>query len=135
LLIVSPGWASAIGCLLTAVLLSGGCGVRGAAAVTPVAPTASVEVTLTEFKFTPNPIEALVGATTFRLTNEGQAGHDFTIVSTDGHHRLAHSGLIAPGMGATLTTTLRVGTYPVICTQPGHQEAGMEAVLQVLPAK
>ena len=135
MLIVSPGWASAIGCSLTAVLLSCGCGGRGAAAVTPVAQTASVEVVaLTEFKFTPNPIEAHVGATTFRLTNEGQAGHDFTIVSTDGHHRLAHSGLIAPGMGATLTTTLRVGTYPVICTQPGHQEAGMEAVLQVLPA-
>ena len=94
-----------------------------------------MEVALTEFTFTPNPIEAHAGATTFRLTNDGQAGHDFTILSADGHHRLAQSPLIAPGSSATLTTTLRLGTYPVICTQPGHQEAGMEAVLQVSPAK
>ena len=135
MLIRPPGWASAIGCSLTAAFLAGSCGTPRVAAGTPLAPTASVEVALTEYRFTPNPIEARAGATTFRLTNEGQAGHDFTILSADGHHRLAQSALIAPGTSATLATTLQVGTYPVICTQPGHQESGMEAVLQVSPAR
>jgi uncharacterized cupredoxin-like copper-binding protein len=94
-----------------------------------------VDVALNEYRFTPNPIEAPPGTTTFRLTNEGQAGHDFTVLSADGHHRLAQSGLIGPGTSATLRTTLQVGTFRVICTQPGHQEAGMEAVLHVSPTR
>jgi uncharacterized cupredoxin-like copper-binding protein len=135
LLILSSRWASAIGCSLTAVLLASGCGGSDAGAGRSPAPSESVEVALTEFRFTPNPIEANAGATTFRLTNEGRTGHDFTILSADGHHRLAQSALIAPGASATLMATLRAGTYQVICTQPGHQEAGMEAVLHVSAVK
>jgi uncharacterized cupredoxin-like copper-binding protein len=90
-------------------------------------------VTLTEYGFTPDPIEAHAGATIFRLSNQGQTGHDFTILSADGHHRLAQSAPIAPGSSRLLTARLPAGTYDVICTQPGHQEAGMEAVLHVSP--
>ena len=126
-----PRWASAIGCSLTAALVVGGCGESSAGARRPPAPSASVEVALTEYRFAPNPIDAPAGRTTFRLTNDGRTGHDFTIISGDGHRRLARSPLIGPGNAATLTVDLRAGTYEVICTQPGHQEAGMEAVLQV----
>jgi uncharacterized cupredoxin-like copper-binding protein len=135
LLIRAPRWASAIGCSLTAAFLAGGCGASDATAARTPAPAEAVGVVLTEYQFTPNPIEARAGVTTFRLMNEGRTAHDFTILSADGHHRLAQSALIAPGTSASLTTRLQVGSYPVICTQPGHQEAGMEAVLRVAPAR
>jgi len=90
-----------------------------------------VEVALTEFRFTPDPIQTPAGRMTLHLMNDGRAGHDFTILSADGHHRLARSSLIAPGATAALMVTLPAGTYEVICTQPGHQEAGMQAVLDV----
>jgi uncharacterized cupredoxin-like copper-binding protein len=90
-----------------------------------------VEVTLTEFQFTPNPIEAPAGRTTFHLTNTGRTGHDFAILSADGRTRLAQSSFIAPGTTAALVVVLASGTYEVVCTQPGHQEAGMQAALDV----
>jgi uncharacterized cupredoxin-like copper-binding protein len=113
------------------VLVVAGCGGSSGGASQPLARSASVEVALTEFQFTPDPIQAPTGRTTFHLTNDGRAGHDFTILSADGHRRLAQSSLIAPGATATLEVTLPAGTYEVICTQPGHQEAGMQAVLDV----
>ena len=90
-----------------------------------------VEVSLSEFRFTPGRIEAPAGRTDFHLTNEGRTGHDFAVLSADGHRRLAQSPLIGPGSITTLTITLAAGTYEVTCTQPGHQEAGMQAVLLV----
>jgi len=90
-----------------------------------------VEVSLSEFRFTPDRIEAPAGRTDFHLTNEGRIGHDFAVLSADGHRRLAQSPLIGPGSITTLAITLAAGTYEVICTQPGHQEAGMQAVLLV----
>jgi uncharacterized cupredoxin-like copper-binding protein len=131
LLTIPPGWASAIGCSLTAALLLAGCGGSSAGARRPPTQSASVEIALTEFRFTPDPIEATAGRTTFHLTNDGRAGHDFTILSADGHHRLAQSSLIASGATAALVVTLPAGTYEVICTRPGHQEAGMQAALDV----
>jgi uncharacterized cupredoxin-like copper-binding protein len=129
LLTIPPRWAGAIGCPLTIALLAAGCG--GQAASTSAPPPQAVDVSLTEFRFTPDPIEAPSGRTTFHLANAGRTGHDFTILSADGHRRLAQSPLIGPGSDATLAIILQAGTYRVICTQPGHQEAGMEAVLEV----
>ena len=129
MLTIPPRWAGAIGYPLAVALLVAGCGGPAVSVSTP--PEQRIEVTLTEFRFAPSPIEAPSGRTTFLLRNAGRTGHDFTILSGDGRRRLVQSALIPPSTDAMLVISLVAGTYVVVCTQPGHQEAGMEAVLEV----
>ncbi|HEX6547901.1 MAG TPA: cupredoxin domain-containing protein [Candidatus Dormibacteraeota bacterium] len=95
-------------------------------------PPGSIKVTLSDFAFAPNQIQAKSGSNTFYLVNEGHTSHDFTIVKTDGSGGwVAQSELIQPGSSSTLTVKLDSGNYPVICSQPGHADAGMKATLTV----
>jgi nitrite reductase (NO-forming) len=95
------------------------------------APARQVDVTMTEFRFSPGPIHAIPGPAVLRVTNAGRVGHDLTVLTPDGSRRLGHTPLVAPGGTATLRLDLSPGTYQVICTQPGHQESGMETRLEV----
>ncbi|MFE5318205.1 cupredoxin domain-containing protein [Paenibacillus sp. NPDC056579] len=64
----------------------------------------------------------------FRITldNTGQVEHDFEIVGTNIH---IHA---APSNKSTMIISLdKAGYYQVICTLPGHKEAGMSASIQV----
>jgi uncharacterized cupredoxin-like copper-binding protein len=111
---------------LAAPLLFAGCG--GAAGP----PAGSIKVTMTDFRFSPDQIAAKSGSTTFYIVNEGHSSHDFTILQADGSGgHVAQSELIQPGGSATLTVKLAPGQYPVICSQPGHAQAGMEARISV----
>ncbi|HEY0828987.1 MAG TPA: cupredoxin domain-containing protein, partial [Bacilli bacterium] len=61
------------------------------------------------------------------LDNAGDVEHDFEIVGTDIH---VHAG---PGLKSVTTATIeKAGTYKAICTLPGHKEAGMISVVQVV---
>ncbi|HLQ62264.1 MAG TPA: plastocyanin/azurin family copper-binding protein [Candidatus Acidoferrales bacterium] len=88
-------------------------------------------VTMTEFQFHPDPIQSAPGRATFAVTNVGTVAHDFTLLTAGGHARIAHTAPVAPGATVRVTLTLAAGSYPVVCTQPGHQEAGMESRLEV----
>ncbi|HYX76975.1 MAG TPA: PQQ-binding-like beta-propeller repeat protein [Gaiellaceae bacterium] len=64
------------------------------------------------------------GPVTFVFQNIGHVAHDFSIAGKT-------TPLIQPGQTATLTVTLKKGSFPYLCTVPGHAEAGMKGVFTV----
>lgn len=87
-------------------------------------------VKATEFSFTPTAIRVVVGQKIrITLDNTGQEEHDFEIVGTNVH---IHA---APGQKSSMVVSLdKAGYYQVICTLPGHEEAGMTATIHVANA-
>ena len=65
------------------------------------------------------------GKVTFVFKNIGQVLHDFTINGKS-------TPMIQPGQTARLVVTFtKAGTYPYLCTVPGHAEAGMKGTFTV----
>jgi uncharacterized cupredoxin-like copper-binding protein len=78
------------------------------------------------FAFTLSKKSVSKGIVTFKVTNKG-AGlpHDFKISGRK-------TKMLQPGKSDTLRVTfLKTGTYPYVCTVPGHAAAGMKGVLTV----
>jgi uncharacterized cupredoxin-like copper-binding protein len=69
------------------------------------------------------------GKIKFVVHNYGQDDHDL-VVRRHGV-QYAATGRIASGGDATLTVTLKRGTYNVYCSLPGHRQAGMWVKLRV----
>jgi len=86
----------------------------------------SVQVKGGEFFFRLSTRSALKpGTMTFVFTNTGHVLHDFKINGKQ-------TPLIQPGKTAELVVTFKNrGTYPYLCTVPGHAEAGMKGVFTV----
>jgi len=86
----------------------------------------SVQVKGGEFFFRLSTRSALKpGTMTFVFTNTGHVLHDFKINGKQ-------TPLIQPGKTAELVVTFKnKGTYPYLCTVPGHAEAGMKGVFTV----
>jgi uncharacterized cupredoxin-like copper-binding protein len=65
------------------------------------------------------------GKVTFFFKNIGHVRHDFKINGKK-------TRLIQPGKTAKLVVTFKKkGTYPYLCTVPGHAEAGMKGAFKV----
>jgi len=65
------------------------------------------------------------GKVTFSFKNIGHVLHDFKINGKK-------TPLIQPGKTAKLVVSFKKkGTYPYLCTVPGHAEAGMKGVFKV----
>jgi uncharacterized cupredoxin-like copper-binding protein len=80
-------------------------------------------ISTVDFKFKGIPARVTAGKVTFRLTNHGEASHNFKIAGKV-------TKLLSPGASATLTVTLRKGhRYPYLCTVPGHSTLGMKGSL------
>jgi uncharacterized cupredoxin-like copper-binding protein len=93
----------------------------------PAKPQASkVAVSETEFKITLASTTFKAGQITFEAKNVGKIPHDLAIKQTG-----AKTKLIQPGASATLTVTLKPGTYELYCTVPGHEAAGMRLNITV----
>lgn len=93
----------------------------------PVAGAPTIEVEATEFAFQPDRL-VIDAAETINLTlvNRGGLVHDLSIPELDVH-------LVATP-GETTTTGLEVseaGEYRMVCTVPGHAEAGMIGLIVV----
>jgi uncharacterized cupredoxin-like copper-binding protein len=91
--------------------------------------TAATTVTVTlgkpsEFKITLSKKTIVKGVTTFKVTNKGGISHDFKIAGKK-------TPSLKTGKAATLKATLKKGTYPFLCTLPGHAAAGMKGTLTV----
>ncbi len=115
--------------LLGTVLLVAACGGGGgqqSGTTTPPAQATTVTVTETEFKFEPKDMTAKAGQVTFQIKNDGAVEHNFIIEGTD-----VKLEAIQPGQTKTASATLAAGSYKVMCTIPGHQEAGMTGTLSV----
>jgi uncharacterized cupredoxin-like copper-binding protein len=86
---------------------------------------AAITVTMTEMKFKFSKSSAKKGPITFRLVNKGSVVHDLKIGGKT-------SPKVAPGKTVTWKVTIaKPGSYPVICTLPGHAPAGMKAAFKV----
>jgi len=78
-----------------------------------------------EFFFKLSSQTAKLGKVTFVFKNVGHVGHDFAIAGKS-------TQVINPGQTAKLTVTFtKAGSYPYLCTVPGHAAAGMKGVLRV----
>ena len=90
-----------------------------------------------EFKFKLSTTTFKHGAVTFKVTDSGALGHDFSIctkATTKAATTCASKGtaVISPGGSATLKFTfLKAGTYEYICKVPGHAAAGMKGLMKV----
>lgn len=112
-------------------------------------PATELTVTMTEFGFEPNTITVTAGEPVkLTLVNNGAIEHDFVVevmpvkdVSTEGMDMDHMSGdhaeydlHTATAAGATSSISFTVtepGTYQIICSVPGHKEAGMTGELIV----
>ncbi len=93
-------------------------------------PAGSTKVTMSDFKFDPATLSGHAGKLTFYLVNSGGVSHDMTVAGPGGAQY--KSELVQPGSTATFTIdNLAAGTYKVVCSQPGHEQSGMTASLQV----
>ena len=104
------------------------------AGVVDAAPQATVHIrAFDRLRFEPKRIEVQAGIPTrIELENAGVAEHSFVVKTPDGEQDWVH--LHAPP-GDTEAATYQLdepGTYPVLCTIPGHTEGGMIAEFVVL---
>lgn len=122
-----------------AALVAAGCGGPGAG--TPAAVTVTVRGT--EFKFDPETVRAAADKPVrVVLVGAGQLEHDLEIGEVPARNvrasaaEHAHGAKVAahvqPGKRAWVEfTPTAKGTYEIVCTVPGHKDAGMRGSLVV----
>jgi len=91
---------------------------------------AQVTVRLSEWNVKLSEQTVAAGSVRFAVTNAGTIPHAFEI---EGHGIEKETATIQPGDSATLTVTLKSGTYEVYCPvgNDSHKKLGMVAQLQV----
>ena len=104
------------------------------AAAPAVASAQPVAVTLTEFKIAMAKDTVSAGPVTFRIKNAGATTHALFIMNDTFEKGSAE---VAAGQEASLTVTLKAGTYEVFCpmSDETHKKAGMTHKLVVTAAK
>lgn len=112
----------------------------------------TVQVTLSDFAFSPNQIEVPAGIVTFEVTNDGSESHELAFLPGGGEvpftddgepdeEALSEAGVFeleafGPGQTCNATYDLEPGTYTLFCiveTGDGstHYEHGMQGTLLV----
>ena len=93
-------------------------------------PVATVEVSATDFKFTPaNPGVQQTGIVAFELTNDGKASHALEVEGPDGE---VETDPLQPGKSQTIKADLnRPGRYTWYCPIGDHRERGMDGFVLV----
>jgi uncharacterized cupredoxin-like copper-binding protein len=127
---------------LTAALVLAGCGGGGSAAST------TIDVTMTEFSFTPMAFTVPAGKQiTVNAHDTGADTHSFVIMKfgttvgddfgPEDEPNVYWQMEFQPGSqtAATFTAPSEPGDYQVVCKNAGHYVAGMIAKLTVVPAQ
>lgn len=105
---------------------------------------AVISAEMSDFKFTPSSWEVPAGTkVTISLTNDGAVTHAWTLMEggyiakapfsqDDAKHEL-QSFTVAAGQSQTFefTSPSSPGNYQVVCSEPGHLDAGMKGTLIV----
>ena len=116
---------------LVTVLALSACTGAGGGEVTPAPSASTISVEATEFAFTPNTFTAQVGEElTFEITNNGTLEHNFVVLDPAGDE-LARTSIAVGAAESVKIVPVEGGTYTIVCDIEGHQEAGMEAALNV----
>lgn len=84
-------------------------------------------VSLAEFSISPDPIQILPG-TDVEVVNDGAVVHNMAVSDSSG---VTSPDLAGGESGIFPSKSLEPGTYEVICTIPGHADAGMKGTLEV----
>ena len=90
----------------------------------------TVDLSATDFKFTPSDPSVKAGDVTFKMTNDGQTTHSLEIEDVNGQD-VELEGDVSPGQSGTLTANLKPGTYEFYCPVDSHKEMGMEGEITV----
>lgn len=85
--------------------------------------TVRIPVSEREFRIT-MPHSVPTGRVTFVVHDSGRYPHALEVAGPG--LKASRTPLIHPGKTATLTVTLRAGTYRIWCPVPGHAQQGME---------
>jgi uncharacterized cupredoxin-like copper-binding protein len=111
-----------------------------AALLAPAAPAQAkapsrLLVEATEFRFTLSRTTLAPGHAIVQLADNGEDPHDLHLVRLDkrGHAAGKPDAIpqTLPGAVATWQGTLKPGRYKLFCSLPGHEKAGMRAILVV----
>jgi plastocyanin len=99
----------------------------------PGAP-AAVSATLSEWKVELSQGTIPAGMVTFTVTNTGSVPHAFEV---EGQGIERETAVLQPGSSATLTLTLKPGSYEVYCPvgEDSHKKLGMDTHLRVVSAQ
>jgi uncharacterized cupredoxin-like copper-binding protein len=91
----------------------------------------TVDLSATDFKFTPSDPSVKAGEVTFKMTNDGQVTHSLEIEDATPGHDQELEGDVSPGQSGTLTANLKPGTYEFYCPVDSHKDMGMEGEITV----
>ena len=122
--VTGPGWGTHMGAWHGGMMG----GWDGSATGSPISGAVDVEVTATEFAFSPTKITVTAGRPiNLTLMNQGSVPHDLVIAEFGLHVEAP------PGSSSTVGfTPLGPGRYSIVCTYPGHAEAGMSGTAIVV---
>jgi manganese oxidase len=104
-------------------------GLRGGSSPGVVAANASVtvDVTLTEFAFSPQMVSLPLEGGTLRITNSGSSVHSLSVPEVG-----IKTGDIAPGLTMEVKVgRVAAGMYPMLCEIAGHASSGMTGSLMI----
>jgi plastocyanin len=81
-------------------------------------------------KFTTTTLQAKAGGVTLDMSNPSPVPHSIA-VKGNGVSALSPQATVGQGQSASVTATLKPGTYTFYCPVPGHEAAGMRGTLTV----
>ena len=122
------GWLTAV-CAILALALATGCGGSNDIGATGLQPDGTYIIVGTEFAFEPDTIEIPVNEeTVIEFRNLGTVDHDLVIEEFG-----VATGSMRIGSKKTVRfTPTETGEFALICSIPGHPDAGMTGTVSVV---
>lgn len=89
------------------------------------------DVRAVDFAFEPKEIGVRAGDATFSVTNAGNVEHNFVIEDASGATVAQIPNISVKKTLEVTAKGLRPGKYTMVCTLPGHKDAGMVGTITV----